>query len=64
VVQSRARRFSQTHHHASQKSQQLVADPSSDATGAPGTSALEKWELSADHGDQSLERIQEMEERK
>jgi hypothetical protein len=64
VVQSRARRFSQTHPHASRQSQQLVADFSSSAKGTPGTSTLEEWELAATDGDQSLERIQEMEERK
>jgi hypothetical protein len=42
----------------------LVADPSSGATGAPGTSAQGKSELAAADGDQSLERIQEKEERK
>ncbi len=45
VVRSRARRFSQTHHHASRQSPQLVADFSSSATGATKTSAYEKLGL-------------------
>ena len=63
VARSWGRGFSQTHHHASRQSLKLVADFSSSATGTPGTSAFEKWELAASNGDQSPERIQEKEGR-
>ena len=62
-ARSRARRISQTHHHASRQSLKFVADISSGAKGTPRTSALEKWDQAAANGCRLPERIQEKEAR-
>jgi len=62
MIRSRARRFSQAHHHALRQSLHFVADIPSGAKGTPKISALDKREMAA-NGDQLPERIQEKEER-